>query len=172
MAQALRTVWLEPEDQHDLQAPLLRPRRRRMPAPAFRQSPFAAIFTVAVLVLLATAYVGSYARIARYEFLRQSRLAELRQIQEDTARLELDIASLESASQLLQAAKVQHLEYPTPDRVHYVRVASNPLAATAAGTDAGGQSSWLARATRQMVGRLDGVVHQLGRGPTPVYAQE
>ncbi len=173
MAQALRTVWLEPEEQQDPQTPLLRPRRRRKAASTFRQSPFAAIGVVALVVGLAIAYIGSYARIAHYEFQRQSRLTELRQIQEDNARLKLEIASLESTSQLMQAAKAQNLDYPTPDRVHYVRVASNPLAPSVArATPAAGQQSWISRAGHRMVARLGSVFHQLSRGPAPAYAQD
>lgn len=173
MAQALRTVWLEPEDPQDAQAPLLRPRRQRRTTPTFRQHSLMAIFAVTGVVLLALVYVGCYARIARYEFQRQSRLTEMRQIQEENSRLKLEIAGLESTAQLLHAARVQQLDYPSPDRVHYVHLASNPLAPPAApASPAAGTGSWFANTGQRMIARLGSVYHQLSRGPAPAYAQE
>jgi len=167
MAQALKTVWLEPEEQHD-STPRVRSRRQRRQASSFWQSPFLAIGAMAVVVGFLVAYISSYARIARYEFMRQERVAELRQVQDDCARLKLEIANLESAARVAQVAKTQNLEYPNAERVHYIHVASVPATHTATQSPPEvGQRSWLARAGHSMVARLSAAFRQ-----APAYAQE
>ena len=171
MAQAQKTVWLEPEEQHD-STPRVQSRRQRRQASPFWQSPFLAIGIMAIAVGFLVAYISSYARIARYEFMRQERVAELRQVQDDCARLKLEIANLESAARVAQVAKTQDLAYPSADRVHYIHVASIPSAQTATPSPSEvGQRSWFARAGHAMVARMSSAFHQIGH-EAPAYAQE
>lgn len=174
MAQALRTVWLEPEEQQEPLAPQITPRHRRRATKSVRQSPLAVMCMVAMVAIavgLVVAYINSYARIAHYEFQRQALTTQLRQLQGECSQLQLDVARLENTPRVTKVAALQNMVFPTADRVHYVQVASTD-AATVAQT-APAHRSWFARAGRQMVAQLHGVAQHLGRGPgAPAYAQE
>lgn len=177
MAQALRTVWLEPEDQRETSSPLLRPRKRQRMTSANRQSPLAVMRMVAVVAFvvgLAAIYVNCNARIAQYNFQRQAKAAELRQLQTECATLSIEIARLENTPQITELALGQGLVFPSADRVHYVKVANDsPQSTFARTTPHSGQRSWLARTSHQTMARLDTVFQRLSRGPgTPAYAQD
>lgn len=177
MAQTLRTVWLEPEEQQEPITPQLRPRRQTRRAAATRQNPLAAmsiVAVVAVIVGLMTAYISSYARIARYEFQRQELTAQSNRLAEECAQLKLDIARLENTPRITQVAQAERLEIPTADRVHFVPVAvASPQAPMAQAAPATGQGSWFTRAGRQMASSLKVAFYRLGHGQSATaYAHE
>jgi cell division protein FtsL len=176
MAQALRTVWLEPEQRQEPISPPLQPRRRKRAA-AVRQSPLAILRLVgfvAIAVGIAVGYISSYARIAQYDCQRQVLEAQSQQLQQDCAQLRLDNARLENALRIEQVAKAQNLEFPTADRVHYIQVANDfPRTAVASVPPTAGHRTWVARAGKQMVASLGNIFQRLSRGPgSPAYAQD
>jgi len=174
MAQALRTVWLEPEEQQDANSPLLRPRRKRSAAPALWQRPLAALVGMAVLVTVITVYISVYASIARYDFQRQTLQQDLAQLDRECVQLRLELDRISAQPELMRMAQAQGLENPSADRVHYVRVTSDlPRSTTAQVPPATGQRSWFARSSRQLVATMDGAFQRFSHGPgDPAYAQE
>lgn len=176
MAQALRTVWLEPEEQQEPRAPQLTPRRhKRTVAPVWHGpiAVFSMIAVVAVMVGCIVVYVNSQASIARYEYQRQKLTAEIRQLDNDCARLSMDVARLENTPKVLTVAKAYNLEFPSTDRVHYVKnMAGYPQPVIARTVPRDGQPSWLARTGSRMIAKLDSAFSRIGRGPgTPAYAR-
>ncbi|HEX2948232.1 MAG TPA: hypothetical protein VHV83_01455 [Armatimonadota bacterium] len=176
MAQAFRTVWLEPEEQQDNITPQLQPRRQPRQAVVVRQSPLVAVsmvVMVAIAVGLLIAYVNSYVRIAHFDFQRQALSAQLRQLQDESAQLKLDVAHLENTPRVVEVAKAQNLDFPTPDRVHYINATNDIPRTSVAQATPTGKDSWFASAGRDVMAKLDTVFQRLSRGPgSPAYAQE
>jgi hypothetical protein len=178
MAYAQRKIWLEPEEQ---QAPVVlqpRPQRRRRAAPAAPQRPLKTMLMtlvgVAVVVSLATAFIGTYAHMAQTSFRRQTLQQEYGQLNRDCIQLKLEIDHLAAQPRLTQVALAQGLEQPDPQRLHCVRVTSDPQWSVLARTAPAPQKlSWLARSQRQLVATLGNALQRLGRGPgVPAYAQQ
>lgn len=177
MAQALRTVWLEPEEQNETLAPKLQPRQRKRQLLTMRQSPLTVLSMVAVVALavgLVAAFIYSNARLARYDFQRQALDAEMRQLQSKCAQLRLDVAHLENTSEISVAIQQQQMAFPDANRVHYLHVAKDlpptPTTKTAAKS---GQQSWIAQTGSRVIAGLDNVLQRLSHGPgVPAYAQE
>lgn len=177
MAQAVKKVWLEPEEQHE--SVVLQPRtpQRRRSAPVTPQRPLAAMLLVlagvAVVVGLMSIYIGTYARIAQYAFHRQTLQQEYSQLHRDCIQMKLEIDHLAAQPRLTQVAQAQGLAAPDAMRLHCVRVTSDPQWAMLAGTTpAPPARSWLARSHQQLMAGLDQALQRLGRGPgVPAYAQ-
>lgn len=177
MAQAFRTVWLEPEEQQISPTLPLRPRRSRKVNVLARGGSGALMLCmvalVAAVVFLFGDYIHLHARIAQYEFERQAMHARLHQLQADSAQLKLDIAGLENAEQIAQVAQQESMVFPTADRVQYIQVADAfPPASMQQAAALAPSRSWMGQAGHLLVARLDNIMQHFGHGPAPAYAQE
>jgi hypothetical protein len=170
MAQALRTVWLEPEEREPVVLQV-RPRRRRRLAPAQLQRPTVAVLAVALLVGVAVLYINGHARIARNDLQRQQLHQALAELDRECVQLSLTLDRMGTQPHLIQTAQAQGLDLPTADRVHYIRVAHDPRHAETVQAQA--RPSWLARTHQRMKASLSGTLARLSRGPgDPAYAQQ
>lgn len=165
MAQALRTVLLEPETTHELTSPQLRPRRRRRATPALWQRPVAATGAIAFVVGFLVLFISNYARNAYYEFERQELQAKMIQYSRECVELNLELDRLASQPRMIQVAQSQGLELPSADRVHYVRVANGLPQPYLAQTPRARSASWYARLSQQFTGTVGDAVQRLSRGP-------
>ena len=172
MAQAFRTVWLEPEEQQIPLVPTPQRRRRLTPSRGSIARIICVVGLVTAVVMLVGYYIHSHARIAQYEFERQAMSTRLRQLQAESAQLKLDIAVLDNANQLTQVAQQESMVFPTADRVQYVQIASALPSAQQAALPAPARS-WVAQAGHLLVARLDNIMQRFAHGPgAPAYAQE
>lgn len=173
MAQALRTVWLEPQEDIQEITPAVRPRRRaRAAGVAWR--PFLALGLVAGVVGLVMCYITSYARIAHYDMERQALQQEYAQLSRECVQYRLEIDRLAAQPRLLQVAQAQGLELPTPDRLHYIPVSGAvPQRAADAAVAKAAPRSWYGRAGQGLVASLESAVMRLSLGAgDAAYAQD
>ena len=178
MAQALRTVWLEPEEQQ-ISSPisLQTPRNRQTNASTRRTSGLFLLRMVGAVVLVVcavTGYIHIRARIAQFEFQRQAMTVRLHQLQVESAQLKLDIAGMDNASQIAQLAQQQNMAYPTADRVQYIQIAASLSSASTQQAAAPTPTrSWMGQAGHLLVSRLGNIAQRFGHAPgAPAYAQE
>ena len=173
MAQAARKILLEPEEQHEPLVPQPRSPQRRPAVPALGMRMAVSSLVIAISVGLLIAFVNTYARIAEYEFERQSLKQQYAQLNRDCIELRLELERLAAQPRLAKVAQAKGLELPSPERVHYLHVASGYPQAYQAQTAPAARPSWAVRSGRQVVAALGNAWQLLGRGAAdPAYAQE
>ncbi|HEY3377530.1 MAG TPA: hypothetical protein VGL77_08550 [Armatimonadota bacterium] len=171
MAQALRTVLLEPEEPQENIAITLTPRHERKAAPDLLQRPGRLMLCLAGALALLMLYIGGNAQIARYEYERQALQQEYAQLNRDCVRLTMARDRMASQPKVTAVAQSIGLEVPTADRIHYVTV-TGPLP-SAVVAQAPVRQSWVAQTGTRLVAALDSTLQRLSRGPgEPAYAHE
>ncbi|MHB9025523.1 MAG: hypothetical protein ACYC7E_15360 [Armatimonadota bacterium] len=172
MAQALRAVTLEPEEPQENIALKPKPRHERKAAPNLLQHPGRVMLYLAGALALLMIYIGSNARIARYEYERQALQQEYTQLTRDCVRLTMDRDRMASQPQVMAAAQASGLEVPSADHIHYVKV-SGDLSTTVVAESPNARHSWIAQTGTRLVAALDSTLQRLSRGPgEPAYAHE
>ena len=175
MAQALRTIWLEPEEQqHEPLVPRPRPQRRRRAAFMGWARLAFLILAVSCGVSALVLFVNTYAHIAEYEMQCQALKQEYLQLDRECIELNLELERLATQPRLARVAQVNGYELPTPDRVHYLQgVTDYPHADLAQAATVPLPSSWARRSGRQVLVAL-GSAWQLLDGETThtAYAQD
>lgn len=114
MAQALRTVLLEPEEPQENIAITLTPRHERKAAPDLLQRPGRLMLCLAGGLALLMLYIGGNAQIARYEYERQALQQEYAQLSRDCVRLTMSRDRMASQPKVTAVAQSIGLEVPPP----------------------------------------------------------
>ena len=174
MAQALRTIWLEPEEQQEQQlSPQPRQQRRRPAVAAWARLTLNTLLVACGVWALVT-FVSTYAGIAEYEMKSQALKHEYTRLNRESIELSLELERLATQPRLARVAQVQGLELPSPDRVHYLRASADyPETFLAQNAPQPAATSWVKRSGQQLVAALGSAWQVLGGGTAnTAYAQD
>jgi len=170
MAQALRTILLEPEERQEQSSPQLPQRRRRTTFMGWTKLVFTLVLVCCGVSALVT-FVHTYARIAEYEMHCQALKQQYAQLNRQSLELNLELERLATQTHLDQVAQAQQMAMPNPAQVHYLQGKGDFPHASAARTAS--NQSWAQRSGQRLIAALGSAWQVLGGDTTnTAYAQD
>jgi cell division protein FtsL len=171
MAQALRTIILQPEEPQEQQSsPQLPQRRRRASFTGWAKLAFTLLVVTCGVSALVT-FVRTYARIAEYEMRCQALKQEYTELNRQSIELNLELERLATQTRLDQVAQEQHMQIPEASQVHYLQGKADYPNIVVARTAP--NRSWARRSGQQVMAALGSAWQVLGGDTTnTAYAQD